>query len=148
MIKYSVERARSYQFHLVMFSFACTHSSTRFLIRRARRATISRVYSFAYTRNFVLEGNYIPTTNTMTARRSVAQVSLAFSSTTNLPELNFVCVFGLFTANAPPWPAQLHAQKPHGLHLDLNFVFPHRAHFSLPSLHSDTLITASCHALS
>lgn len=76
--KYYVERTRSYQFHFVMFSFACTHSSTRFLIRRARRALISRVYSFAYTRNFVLGGNYIPTTNMMTAR-SVAQVSLAFS---------------------------------------------------------------------
>lgn len=83
--KYSVERTRSYQFHFVMFSFACTHSSIRFLIRRARRATISRAYSFAYTRTpFVFERSYIPTTNTMTAR-SVAQVSLAFSRLRTLP---------------------------------------------------------------
>lgn len=85
----------------------------------------------------------LPTTSMMTAQ-SVAQVSLAFKST-NLPELDFVCVFGLFIANAPPWPAQLHAQKPHGLHLDLNFVLPHRAHFSILPSSIHIVIIPSCH---
>lgn len=117
---------RSYQFHLVIFSFRLYTLFHTFPHSKSTKSNdFTSTYSFAYTRNFVLEGSYI---HRRWIRRQLevcrASVSLAFSRRTNLLELDFVCAFRLFIANAPPWPAQLHAQKPHGLHLDLNFVLP------------------------
>jgi len=121
-------------FNFVMFSFACTHFSTRFLIWRAQRATISRVYSFAYTlRNFVLEGSYISTTSMMTIR-SVAQMSLAFSRLRQPSRVGFRLrlwfIYCKCSSLASP-VARTKASWPPPR--SYNFVLPYRAHFSLLS---------------
>lgn len=110
MIFISLSETRSYQFHFVMFSFACTHSSTRFLIRRARRATSSRVITASHIHaTLFLEGSYIPTTRTMMTARSVAQVSLAFSRLRTFPSwIPFASLVYLLQILLPGQPSCTH----------------------------------------
>lgn len=109
MIIISLSETRPYQFHFVMFSFACTHSSTRFLIRRARRATSSWVILLRIYTQLCFSRGATYRRRVRWQTPSVAQVSLAFSRLRTFPSwIPFASLVYLLQILLPGQPSCTH----------------------------------------